>query len=141
MKENLAGEMSNASLERTVIDEEEFFERALFQDILEMKSLKQVSEATDTRVEKLQDQAYQSLFSLYQRVRGQESIDRVGDKDEIFGVFELFFKNFYQQFRQTMEELVANRSSVKIAYILGKRSDLIINMLDHLVKEIEKDLC
>ena len=125
-----------------VIDEEEFFERALFQDILEMKSLKQVSEATDTRVEKLQDQAYQSLFSLYQRVRGQESTDsRTGDKDEIFEVFELFIKNFYQQFRQTMEELVANRSSVKIAYILGKRSDLIINMLDQLVKEIEKDLC
>jgi hypothetical protein len=139
MIENLTKEPSTAVVEKAVIDEEEFFERTLFQDVLEMKSLKKVSEVTATGIEKLQDQAYQCLFSLYQKARGVDVAENQA-KDEIFTVFEMFFKSFYQYFRLNMETLIATGSPIKIAYILGKKSDLIISMLDQFVKEIEKEI-
>ncbi|HBE80052.1 MAG TPA: hypothetical protein DDW65_20065, partial [Firmicutes bacterium] len=102
------------SFEKTVIDEEEFFEGELFQDVLELKSLKKVAETTAVDISKLQDQVYQMLFSLYQQTRGIEP-DQSSGKDEVFAIFELFFKNYYQHFRLAMEGLIAEHSPIKVA--------------------------
>jgi hypothetical protein len=122
--------------EKTMVDEEEFFERELFEDVLEMRSLRKVSEATDIEFPKLQDQVYQCLYQLYQRNRGMIP----PEKNELFGIFELFFKNYYQHFRSSMEGLISRCSPVKAAYFLGKSSDKLLEMLDQTILEIEKEL-
>ncbi len=133
-------ETAETPVAKTIIDEEEFFERALFQDILEMKSVRMLSEATATEFGKLQDQVYRNLFTLYQKVRGI-SVNEASETDEVFMVFELFFKQYYQNFRKAMESLIAtSKSPVKIAYVLGQKTDQMIAALDSVVKEIEKDL-
>lgn len=133
-------EPENAGIAETIIDEEEFFERTLFQDVLEMKSVRMLSEATGTEFGKLQDQVYRHLFNLYQKVRGV-TVTEENETDEIFIVFELFFKNYYQKFRKAMEELIAaSKSPVKIAYILGQKADKMLAALDSLAKEIESEL-
>jgi hypothetical protein len=125
---------------KTIIDEEEFFERTLFQDVLEMKSIRMISEATATEFGKLQDQVYRNLFNLYQKVRGVSTPEEA-ETDEVFAVFELFFKQYYQNFRNAMENLMAaSKSPVKIAYVLGQKTDQMIAALDSMVKEIEKEL-
>ena len=130
---------NSIDLENTVVDEEEFFERSLFDDVLEMKSLKQVSETTATDLGRLQDQVYQNLFKLFQKTRGLTTPD--SSQDEAFGIFELFFKNYYQHFRLAMESLLETKSPVTVAYFLGKNTDKMISILDQVVKEIEKELC
>lgn len=122
--------------ETTMVDEEEFFERELFEDILEMRSLRKVSEVTAIEFSKLQDQVYQCLYQLFQKNRGIVS----PEKNEVFGVFELFFKNYYQHFRTSMEELFSRCPPVKVAYFLGKNSDKILKTLDQTILEIEKEL-
>src|SRR4051812_27912167 len=97
MNEILKPNEPTNALENTVVDEEEFFERALFDDVLEMKSLKQVTENTAADLGKLQDQAYQTLFELFQKTRGITTLSST--QDEVFGIFELFFKGYYQHFR------------------------------------------
>ncbi|NLW47181.1 MAG: hypothetical protein GXY86_07585 [Firmicutes bacterium] len=130
----------NDSIAQTIIDEEEFFERTLFQDVLEMKSVRMLSEATGGEFGKLQDQVYRKLFNLYQEVRGVTVIEE-NETDEVFAVFELFFKNYYQRFRKAMEELIAaSKSPVKIAYVLGQKADKIMAVLDSVAKEIESEL-
>jgi hypothetical protein len=118
------------------IDEEEFFERELFEDVLEMKSLRKVSETTEIELNKLQDQVYQCLYELYQKNRGVSP----PEKNEVFGIFELFFKNYYQHFRTAMESLISSRSPIKVAYFLGKSSDRILESLNQIIQEIEKEL-
>jgi hypothetical protein len=118
------------------VDEEEFFERELFEDILEMRSLRKVSEVTAIEFPKLQDQVYHCLYELYQKNRGMIP----PEKNEVFGIFELFFKNYYQHFRSAMEELISRCSPVKVAYFLGQRSDKILETLDQTIQEIEKEL-
>jgi hypothetical protein len=125
--------------EKTIIDEEEFFERELFQDVLELKSLKKVAEKTAVDINKLQDQVYQTLFGLYQQTRGIK-IDGGSERDEAFTIFELFFKNYYQHFRQAVEGLIANQSPIKVAYLLGKNSDKVTAMLDQFIKELEHEV-
>ncbi len=133
-------EQENTPVSKTIIDEEEFFERTLFQDVLEMKSIRMLSEATTTEFGKLQDQVYHNLFNLYQKVRGI-TVTEETEIDEVFVVFELFFKHYYQNFRKAMEELIASsKSPVKIAYILGQKADKMIATLDSVVKEIESEL-
>jgi hypothetical protein len=127
------------SFEKTVIDEEEFFEGELFQDVLELKSLKKVAENTAVDISKLQDQVYQMLFSLYQQTRGIEP-DQSSGKDEVFAIFELFFKNYYQHFRLAMEGLIAEHSPIKVAYFLGKNTDKVTAMLDQFIKELEHEV-
>lgn len=122
--------------ETTMVDEEEFFERELFEDILEMRSLRKISEVTSIEFSKLQDQVYQCLYQLFQKNRGIVS----PEKNEVFGVFELFFKNYYQHFRTSMEELFSRCPPVKVAYFLGKNSDKILKTLDQTILEIEKEL-
>ena len=126
------------AFEKTLIDEEEFFERELFQDVLELKSLKKVAENAAIDVNKLQDQAYQTLFNLYQQTRGI-NVSNSG-QDDIFPIFELFFKSYYQYFRQAMEGLLATESPVKIAYFLGKSSDKVAAMFDQFIKEIQNEV-
>lgn len=121
---------------KTIVDEEEFFERDLFEDILGMKSLRKVSEVSTVELTKLQNQVYQCLFELYQKSRGVN----LADNNEVFGIFELFFKNYYQHFRTAMEGLITNSSPVKVAYFLGKSSDKMLTLLDQVVGEIEKEL-
>jgi adenylate cyclase len=122
--------------DKNIVDEEEFFERELFEDILEMRSLRKVSEVTAIEFPKLQDQVYQCLYQLYQKNRGLIP----PEKNEVFGIFELFFKNYYQHFRTSMEDLISRCSPVKVAYFLGKSSDKILEMLDQTILEIEKEL-
>lgn len=133
-------ETTDTPVAKTIIDEEEFFERTLFQDVLEMKSVRMVSEATGAEFGKLQDQVYRNIFNLYQKVRGI-TVPEVAETDEIFVVFELFFKHYYQNFRKAMENLIAaSKSPVKIAYVLGQKTDQMIVALDSVIKEIEKEL-
>lgn len=133
-------EPENAPIAKTIVDEEEFFERALFQDVLEMKSVRMLSEATSTEFGKLQDQIYRNLFNFYQKIRGI-TVNEASETDEVFAVFELFFKQYYQSFRKAMESLIASsKSPVKIAYVLGQKTDQMITALDSVVKEIEKEL-
>jgi len=133
-------EPENATTAKTVVDEEEFFERALFQDVLEMKSVRMLSEATATEFGKLQDQVYRNLFNFFQKIRGI-TVNEDSETDEVFTVFELFFKQYYQSFRKAMENLIASsKSPVKIAYVLGQKTDQMIAALDLVVKEIEKEL-
>jgi len=127
------------ALEKTMIDEEGFFERELFQDVLELKSLKKVAETTATDLDKLQDQVYQTLFNLYQQTRGVK-VDNTPEQDEVFTIFELFFKNYYQYFRQAMEKLITSQSPIKIAYFLGKNSNKITSMLDQFIKDLEHEV-
>jgi hypothetical protein len=127
------------AFERTLIDEEEFFERELFQDVLELKSLKKVSETTAIDINKLQDQVYQTLFSLYQQTRGINPTVS-SEKDEVIAIFELFFKNYYQHFRMAMETMIANHAPIKVAYFLGKNSDKVTAMLDQFIKELEHEV-
>lgn len=122
--------------DKNIVDEEEFFERELFEDILEMRSLRKVSEVTAIEFPKLQDQVYQCLYQLYQKNRGLIP----PEKNEVFGIFELFFKNYYQHFRTSMEDLISRCSPVKVAYFLGKNSDKMLEMLDQTILEIEKEL-
>ena len=130
----------NNSIDQTTIDDEEFFERTLFQDVLEMKSVRMLSEAAGVEFGKLQDQVYRKLFNLYQKVRGV-TVTEENETDEVFAVFELFFKNYYQRFRKAMEELIgASKSPVKIAYILGQKADKMMAALDSVAKEIESEL-
>jgi hypothetical protein len=131
--------IAEQNLENTVIDEEEFFERELFQDVLELRSLKKVAETTEIDINKLQDQVYQALFDLYQKSRGIKA-ESVSGQDEAFMIFELFFKNYYQHFRQAMESLVATQSPIKLAYFLGKNCDKITAMLDQFIKELEHEV-
>lgn len=138
--EAILTETSDTSVAKTIIDEEEFFERTLFQDVLEMKSIRMISEATATEFGKLQDQVYRNIFNLYQKVRGVAAPEEA-ENDEVFVVFELFFKHYYQNFRKAMENLIAaSKSPVKIAYVLGQKTDQMITALDSVVKEIEKEL-
>jgi hypothetical protein len=133
-------EPENNTIAETVIDEEEFFERTLFQDVLEMKSVRMLSEATGTEFGKLQDQVYRNIFTFYQKVRGI-NVPEENETDEVFAVFELFFKNYYQKFRKAMEELIAtSKSPIKIAYILGQKADKMMTVLDSVAKEIESEL-
>ena len=133
-------EPENTPTAKTVVDEEEFFERALFQDVLEMKSVRMLSEATATEFGKLQDQVYRNLFNFFQKIRGI-TVNEDSETDEVFTVFELFFKQYYQSFRKAMENLIASsKSPVKIAYVLGQKTDQMIAALDLVVKEIEKEL-
>lgn len=133
-------EPENVPITNTIIDEEDFFERALFQDVVEMKSVRMLSEATATEFGKLQDQVYRNLFTLYQKVRGITVTEQT-ETDEVFVVFELFFKNYYQNFRKAMEELItSSKSPVKIAYILGHKAEKMIASLDSVIKEIESEL-
>ena len=125
-----------ATMERKGVDEEEFFERELFEDVLQMKSLPKVSEITTIELSKLQDQVYRCLFELYQKNRGVT----FPEKNEVFGIFELFFKNFYQHFRTAMEDLISDASPVKVAYFLGKSSDKVFISLDRVIQEIKKEL-
>ncbi len=118
------------------VDEEEFFERELFEDVLEMKSLRRVSETAEVELNKLQDQAYQCLYDLYQKNRGIA----VPEKNEVFGIFEIFFKNYYQYFRTEMEKLLSKCSPVKIAYFLGKSNDNMLALLEQIIREIEKEI-
>jgi hypothetical protein len=140
MMDRLESDVSaGQDFEKTVIDEEEFFERELFQDVLELKSLKKVAEKTAVDINKLQDQVYQTLFGLYQQTRGIK-IDGGAERDEAFTIFELFFKNYYQHFRQAVEGLIANQSPIKAAYLLGKNSDKVTAMLDQFIKELEHEV-
>lgn len=133
-------ELENNTIAETIIDEEEFFERTLFQDVLEMKSVRMLSEATGTEFGKLQDQVYRNIFNFYQKVRGI-TVPEVNETDEVFAVFELFFKNYYQKFRKAMEELITtSKSPIKIAYILGQKADKMMVALDSVAKEIESEL-
>ncbi len=130
----------NTPTAKTLVDEEEFFERALFQDVLEMKSVRMLSEDTAIEFGKVQDQVYRNLFNLYQKIRGV-TVSEESEADEVFVVFELFFKRYYQSFRKAMENLIASsKSPVKIAYVLGQKTDQMITALDSVVKEIEKEL-
>lgn len=128
--------LSEPATEKSVVDEEEFFERELFEDILEMRSLRKVSEVTSIEFSKLQDQVYQCLYQLYQKNRGLIP----PEKNEVFGIFELFFKSYYQHFRTSMEGLISRCSPVKVAYFLGKSTDKILEKLDQTIQEIEKEL-
>jgi hypothetical protein len=128
--------LSEPATEKSVVDEEEFFERELFEDILEMRSLRKVSEVTAIEFSKLQDQVYQCLYQLYQKNRGLIP----PEKNEVFGIFELFIKNYYQHFRTSMEGLISRCSPVKVAYFLGKSTDKILEKLDQTIQEIEKEL-
>lgn len=133
-------ETADTPVAKTIIDEEEFFERTLFQDVLEMKSIRMISEATATEFGKLQDQVYHTIFNLFQKARGI-AVPEETENDEVFAVFELFFKHYYQNFRKAMETLIAaSKSPVKIAYVLGQKTDQMITALDSVVKEIEKEL-
>lgn len=118
---------------------EEFFEDALFQDILEMKSIVQVSEKTAYDLKELQDEVYQALFTVFQKTRGISTPSSTGS-DEIFLIFETFFKGFYQHFRQAMEVIAHDKHPVKVAYILGKNSDKLLKMLDQFIQEIREEL-
>jgi len=130
-------EAEDNPIAKTIIDEEEFFERTLFQDVLEMKSVRMISEATATEFGKLQDQVYRNIFNLYQKVRGV-TVSEEPETDEVFG---LFFKHYYQNFRKAMENLIAtSKSPLKIAYILGQKADKMMATLDLLVKEIEAEI-
>ena len=138
MEDAMKGNSGSNVIEKAVIDEEEFFERALFDDVLEMNSLKQVSDTTAGDLKLLQEKTYRCLFDLYQKERG---ITTTGsEKDEVFGIFEIFFRNYYQHFRSAMEELIKARSPIKVAYFLGKNSDKMQEMLTQVIKEIEKEL-
>ncbi|MGE5583828.1 MAG: hypothetical protein ACM3X9_15025 [Bacillota bacterium] len=128
----------NPALEETVIDSEEFFERELFQDVLEMKALKKVAENIAIDINKLQDQVYQQLFQIFQEARGIKN--GTAEKDDVFTVFELFFKNYYQHFRGSMEKLLATKSPVKVAYFLGKNADKITAMLDQMISDLEHEV-
>jgi hypothetical protein len=140
MNDLLQSEVINdQDFEKTVIDEEEFFERDLFQDVLELKSLKKVAETTTVDINKLQDQVYQTLFGLYQQTMGNKTSESTG-QNEVFTIFELFFKNYYQHFRQAMEIIIANQSPIKVAYFLGKNSDKITLMLDQFINELEHEV-
>ncbi len=123
----------------TMVATEEFFERALFQDILEMKSVQQVSDATAVNAQKIRDQVYTSLFELFQHCRGLNT-ESPQAAAEIFSVFELFLKNYYQHFRSAMETLIAEKSPVRVAYLLGKKSDRLNQMIDELIQEIQTEL-
>lgn len=124
--------------EKGGVNEEEFFEQALFDDVLEMKSLKQVSDMAAADLKLLQEKAYRCLFNLYQKERGITMTEN--EKDEVFGIFEIFFRNYYQHFRSAMEELIKVRSPIKVAYFLGKNSDKMHAMLAQVIKEIEKEI-
>ncbi len=118
---------------------EEFFERALFQDVLEMKSIKEVSDATALQHQQLRDDVYDCLFKFFQKTRGVNSGETAG-QNEMFSVFELFFKNYYQHFRLAMEGLITEHSPVQVAYALGMKSERLIKMLDQFIKEVETEL-
>lgn len=122
-----------------LISEEEFFENSLFHDIMEMSSIPQVAEKTAYNLKDLQDEVYQSLFNIYQRTRGITS-SSPSQSDEIFNIFELFFKNYYQHFREGMEKIAAEGSSLKIAYYLGKNSGKLLATLDQFIAEMEQEL-
>ncbi len=132
-------EINNLALENTVIDEEEFFEKSLFQDVLEMKSVKKVAESTAIDLGELQDQVYQNLFKLFQQNRGISEPEN-SEKDEVFAIFELFFKNYYQHFRIAMEALIISKSPIKVAYFLGKNADKITAMLDQFIGDLENEI-
>ena len=105
-----------------------------------MKSIRMISEATATEFGKLQDQVYRNIFNLYQKARGV-TVPEEAENDEVFVVFEMFFKHYYQNFRKAMENLIAaSKTPVKIAYVLGQKTDQMITALDSVVKEIEKEL-
>lgn len=140
MSEILQSELDqDLAFEKTVIEEEEFFEKELFQDVLEMKSLKKVAETTTADINKLQGQIYQTLFNIYQQTLG---INEAGgsEQDEVFAIFELFFKNYYQHFRMAMENVIAGHSPIKVAYFLGKNTDKVTAMLDQFIKELEHEV-
>ncbi|HOP75807.1 MAG TPA: hypothetical protein PLC07_12280 [Bacillota bacterium] len=118
---------------------EEFFEDALFQDILGMKSIPQVAEKTAYDLKELQDDVYQALFALFQKTRGIATPSSTGS-DDIFLIFETLFKGFYQHFRQAMEAISQDQPPVKVAYVLGKNSDKLLKMLDQFIQEINKEL-
>jgi len=131
--------LNEPSEEPVVYDEEEFFERDLFQDILNMRSLLQVSETTATDLQTIQEQTYQSVFNLFQKIRGlSTTTDAV--HDEVYGIFELFFKNYYQHFRRSMETMLMEKSPVKVAFYLGKNSDKFVNLLEVFIRELEKEI-
>ncbi len=138
MNDILNSESVSPEFENTVIDDEEFFERELFQDVLDLKSLKKVAQTAAVDVNKLQDRVYQTLFTLYQQTRGVNPPSP--GQDDIFPIFELFFKNYYQYFREAMESLLKNQSPVKIAYYLGKNSDKVTAMFDQFIKELQHDV-
>lgn len=141
MNDNLAmTDLTNHFEEtQTMVATEEFFEPSLFQDILNMKSLLEISEKTATDLKVLQDQTYQNLFNFYQNVRGI-SVNESESRDEVFAIFELFFKNYYQYFRRSMEDLLSEKSPLKVAYYLGKNTEKFSQMLSTLVNEIKKEM-
>ena len=122
---------------------EEFFEQTLFDDVLIMQSVRQVSEATAISFEKLRDEVYQSLFQVFQKARGigtnaSEKAEKT--EDDLFPIFEMFFKGYYQHFRQAMETLITAESPVKVAFVLGQKSDRLNQLLDQFIREVEADL-
>lgn len=119
--------------------QEEFFEPALFQDVMDMKSIPQVSEKTASDLKTLQDEVYRSLFNLFQKTRGI-TIHEKNDSEEMFNIFELFFKSYYQHFRVAMDEMLTNKSPLKVAYYLGKNSDKLLVMMEQFIHEIEQEL-
>ena len=128
-------ELAGVSEVKDTVQGGEFFERTLFNDILGMESLRQVSEATAVDLDKLQDQTYQCLFNLYQQTRGIDQ-PNLPENDQVFVVFELFFKNFYQHFRLAIEDLIKAHSPLKVAYFLGKNSEKMQSILEQVVKEM-----
>jgi hypothetical protein len=121
------------------VSSEEFFEKTLFDDVFEMKSILEVSEKTAFSLKDLQDEVYQTLFDLFQKTRGINTPSSKSS-DEMFGIFELFFKTYYQHFRSAMEDLIVNESPVKVAYYLGKNTDRLLVMLDQFVQEVEREI-
>ena len=141
MNDNFAYNDTIADTTRTstILDTEEFFERFLFQDVLNMTALTEVSDKTAIDLKDLQDEAYQNLYTLIQKFRGI-SIQDEHSGDEILGIFELFLKNYYQHFRSSMEKLLKEKSPTKVAYYLGKNSEKFLQMLDLFIKEIEREI-
>lgn len=135
----VAGELAETTPEPAPVMNEEFFEKTLFEDIFEMKSIAQVSEKTAVDIKDLQDEVYQTLFNLFQKTRGITP-PPPKSQDDVLGIFELFFKNYYQHFRSAMENLIAVQSPVKVAYYLGRNSDKLLLMLDQFLQEIEWEL-
>lgn len=118
---------------------EEFFEPVLFQDVMEMKSVPLVAEKTASDFKALQDEVYRSLFNLFQKTRGITVQDK-NTSDEMFNLFELFFKSYYHHFRVAMDEMLTNKSPLKVAYYLGKNSDKLLAMLEQFIQEIGREL-
>lgn len=138
MEENLAMVKTDPAV-KDGVNTEEFFEQDLFRDIRDMKSLRLVSETAPCDSAILEEAVYQCLFTIYQKARGiPEAKDP--EADEIFGIFEMFFKQYYQHFRAKMEELMSEKSPVKVAYLLGKNSARLLTMLDVTINDIANEL-